>query len=98
MKPAAPVTAYMGGECRAPYGPRRMAAARDKSLTVLIANHNTSGFLELSVPALHELTEPPFTVLVHDDGSDPDDLDKLAALESRHPAVSVIHRPSQKRG
>jgi glycosyltransferase involved in cell wall biosynthesis len=71
-----------------------MAAA----LTVLIANHNTSAFLEVAIPALDELTENPLTVLVHDDGSDPRDLEALAVLERRHPAVRVFHRPSSLSG
>ena len=70
----------------------------DARLTVLIANHNTAPFLGLSLWALDELTESPFVVYVHDDGSDPDDLEALAELERRHAAVQVFHRPSELRG
>lgn len=67
-------------------------------LTVLIANHNTSPFLEVSLLALHELSVLPFTVLVNDDGSSSADLEALARLEARYPAVRVFHRPASLGG
>lgn len=73
-------------------------APLEPDVTVLIANHNTSEFLEVSLLALHELSERRFKVVVHDDGSEPDDLEKLAALEERYPAVTVFHRPSASAG
>ena len=67
-------------------------------LSVLIANHNTSRFLEVSLQALHALTRRPFEVLINDDGSEHGDVASLDALAARFPAVRIFHRPSQKGG
>jgi hypothetical protein len=62
------------------------------ALTVLIANHNTSKFLEVSLKALGLLTESPLTVLVHDGGSRPDDVDGLRVVARSHPNVHLHER------
>ena len=68
-------------------------------LTVLIANHNTSGFLEISLRALHVLTTRPLTVLINDDGSDPDDVAALEALVAGQiPSAQLFRRPSERGG
>ena len=67
-------------------------------LTVLIANHNTAGFLEVSLKALHLLTGRPLTVLVNDDGSDPDDVEALEAVVALYPSTQLFRRPSERRG
>jgi glycosyltransferase involved in cell wall biosynthesis len=67
-------------------------------LSVLIANHNTSGFLDVSLRALEALTHRPFVVLVNDDGSDPADVERLELLARRHDSVRVFHRPAEGGG
>jgi glycosyltransferase involved in cell wall biosynthesis len=75
-----------------------VASPENKQLTVLIANHNTSGFLELSLHAIHELTASSVAVLVHDDGSDAGDVEALRELVERYPEVRVFERPPSQRG
>jgi glycosyltransferase involved in cell wall biosynthesis len=67
-------------------------------LSVLIANHNTSRFLEVSLQALHALTRRPFEVLINDDGSEPSDVEALERLAGQYPAVGVFRRPSRGGG
>jgi glycosyltransferase involved in cell wall biosynthesis len=75
-----------------------MTAPDAAELTVLIANHNSSTFLELSLYAFDALTETPFRVLVHDDGSRRDDVEALERLAGRLPNVHVFQRPPSRRG
>jgi glycosyltransferase involved in cell wall biosynthesis len=67
-------------------------------LTVVIANHNTAGFLEVSLRALEALTRRPFQVLVNDDGSDAADIERLESLARRHEFVQLFHRPAEGGG
>jgi hypothetical protein len=64
------------------------------ALTVLIANHNTAPFLELSLRALDALTDGDLTVHVNDDGSAPEDVARLERAAAAYPAVHVHHHRS----
>jgi glycosyltransferase involved in cell wall biosynthesis len=70
----------------------------EPELTIAIANHNTSFFLELSLHAIHTLTERPFRVLVNDDGSDSDDVRALEALVARYDDVELLERRAERGG
>ena len=67
-------------------------------VTVVIANHNTAPFLAVSLRALRELTETPYTVLVSDDGSEPADLALLDELDAAHDEVTVLRRRPTRSG
>jgi Glycosyl transferase family 2 len=67
-------------------------------LSVLVANHNSSVFLELSLFAMRELTEGSYQVLITDDGSRPDDVARLEALVAGDGSTRLFHRPPEPRG
>ena len=67
-------------------------------LSVLVANHNSSVFVELSMLALRELTEGSYQVLITDDGSRPDDVARLEAVVAREPSARLFHLPPEPRG
>lgn len=67
-------------------------------LTVCIANHNTAPFLKVSVRALRELGERPLRILVHDDGSDPQDIDQVRELARAHDEIELFERPGKRAG
>jgi glycosyltransferase involved in cell wall biosynthesis len=68
------------------------------ALSVLIANHNSSAFLELSLFAMRELTAGSYQVLISDDGSRPDEVAQLEALVAGDASARLFHRPPEPRG
>src|SRR3989338_4191660 len=64
----------------------------ETDLTILLTNYNTTDFIGATLEALPKLTDRPYTVLINDNGSRPDEMKKLIALAQRFPNVWVHFR------